>query len=144
MTPIYGVCGIPKYMARFQVSTPEFSFPLEHSSHRGSQQVGLTPRRGANAIAVKNLLAAKASSMRPAHRHRVAVAVILYVVLGSDFDGEYMSSIAESAHRRRRVRCKRRALYEDVLASLINDKCASEAELLVLDPPPFVPCICPR
>ena len=70
-----------------------------------------------------------------ARMHLMAVAAVLTVVLGSQFKGAYMASIAESAYRRNRVRRKRRALYGAVLAGLISENYALDAELRALNPP---------
>ena len=74
--------------------------------------------------------------------HRVAAALVLSVVLNSASGGAYVSSIAESAHRRNRARRQRRTEYGAVHASLIHEQYAYE--LRILTPPPSCVYVRPR
>ena len=69
--------------------------------------------------------------------HHMAIVTMLNVIVRSHLllDAAYMASTARIAYRRNRVRRQQRALYGAVLAGLIHDEYALEAELQALDAP---------
>jgi hypothetical protein len=82
--------------------------------------------------------------MHTGNIHRVCAALVLSVVLTNGSGTAYMSSIAESAHRRQAACRRRRAEYGEALASLIREQYALDAGFRVRNPPSFNQYVRPR